>query len=102
MYNYYNYSISTYILSFEENSIPAAKVANILIITNLLKIKSNKRLIYKHICFAISIIDKSVILIVIKIYGIIFFSSKEKHNISAIVDITLTYIVVSIKIFDCL
>ena len=65
-------------VSFEENSIPAAKVANILIITNLLKIKSNKRLIYKHICFAISIIDKSVILIVIKIYGIIFFSSKER------------------------
>lgn len=81
MYNYYNYSISTYILSFEENSIPAAKVANILIITNLLKIKSNKRLIYKHICFAISIIDKSVILIVIKIYGIIFFSSKETHTL---------------------
>ena len=81
MYNYYNYSIFTYILSFEENSIPAAKVANILIITKLLKIKSNKRIIYKHICFAISIIDKSVILIVIKIYGIIFFSSKEKHKI---------------------
>ena len=54
---------------------------NILIITNLLKIKSNKRLIYNHICFAISIIDKSVILIAIKIYGIIFFSSKEKHKI---------------------
>ena len=78
LYNYYNYSISTYILSFEENSIPAAKIANILIITNLLKIKSNKRLIYNHICFAISIIDKSVILIAIKIYGIVFFSSKER------------------------
>ena len=65
-------------VSVGESCIPAAKVANILIITNLLKIKFNKCLIYNHICFAISIIDKSVILIAIKIYGIIFFSSKER------------------------